>query len=285
MKASHVEIIVAIADAGSQRAAAGRVGKTQPALTKALRQAEGELGWNPMRVYSCEGKPFSDDNCVDTGNETVADPVLTPLLGYEVSRGDVLKTRVIHVDFGDVGMLFLPGEVSSELVIGLPEDFNTAPPEKYNSNPDEHATGAEPCHNAQRRADQGAHQSRHGQPGHGGDQAAAFGRALKDSRIHFALHRAMRSSPPLRDRAYEPHTLESDLDAVTQSFLASQYGAQIRERQVFVNDLFESSASDWGGEEGIKNFLRLHAPARVKEFLDAPLGYLVADTSLAALQR
>ncbi|MCA8971534.1 MAG: DUF547 domain-containing protein [Planctomycetes bacterium] len=117
------------------------------------------------------------------------------------------------------------------------------------------------------------------------DQLAAFGRALKDSRIHFALHRAMRSSPPLRDRAYEPHTLESDLDAVTQSFLASQYGAQIRERQVFVNDLFESSASDWGGEEGIKNFLRLHAPARVKEFLDAPLGYLVADTSLAALQR
>ena len=44
MKASHVEIIVAIADAGSLRAAAGLVGKTQPALTKALRQAEDALG-------------------------------------------------------------------------------------------------------------------------------------------------------------------------------------------------------------------------------------------------
>ncbi|MCB9891051.1 MAG: DUF547 domain-containing protein [Planctomycetes bacterium] len=117
------------------------------------------------------------------------------------------------------------------------------------------------------------------------DQLAAFGRALKDPRIHFALHRAMRSSPPLRNRAYEPETLESDLDAVTQSFLASQYGAQIRERQVFVNELFESSLSDWGGEEGVKNFLRLHAPALVKEYLDAPLGYLVADSRLAALQR
>jgi len=105
--------------------------------------AEGELGWKPMEVYNCDRKPFTDDNCVNAGQETVPDPVLTPLLGYQVAKGDVLKTRVIHVDFGDVGMLFLPGEVSSELVIGLPDDFNTAPPGKYNQNPDEHATGAD----------------------------------------------------------------------------------------------------------------------------------------------
>lgn len=103
--------------------------------------AEGELGWKPMQVYNCGAKPFSDATCVSAGLETVADPVLTPLLGYEVAKGDVLKTQVIHVDFGDVGMLFLPGEVPSELVIGLPEDFNTAPPEQYNENPDEHAVG------------------------------------------------------------------------------------------------------------------------------------------------
>lgn len=95
-----------------------------------------------MQVFNCENKPFTDDNCVNAGAETVADPVLTPL-GYEVAKGDVLKTQVIHVDFGDVGMLFLPGEVSSKLVIGLPEDFNTAPPGKYNQNPDEHAVGAD----------------------------------------------------------------------------------------------------------------------------------------------
>lgn len=105
--------------------------------------AEGELGWQPMQVYNCSGKPFTDDNCVNAGLDTVADPVLTPLLGYEVAKGDVLKSQVIHVDFGDVGMLFLPGEVSSELVIGLPEDFATAPAEKYNEQPDEHAVGAD----------------------------------------------------------------------------------------------------------------------------------------------
>ncbi|GKY86511.1 LysR family transcriptional regulator [Sinisalibacter aestuarii] len=44
MKAGYVEMIVAIADAGSLRAAADRIGKTQPAITKALRNAEEELG-------------------------------------------------------------------------------------------------------------------------------------------------------------------------------------------------------------------------------------------------
>jgi len=44
MKSNHVEVIVAIADAGSLRAAADLVGKSQPAMTKALRQAEDALG-------------------------------------------------------------------------------------------------------------------------------------------------------------------------------------------------------------------------------------------------
>lgn len=103
--------------------------------------AEGELGWKPMEVYNCGDKPFTDATCVPAGQETVEDPILTPLLGYKVGKGDVLKTQVIHLDFGDVGMLFLPGELPSELVIGLPEDFNTAPPETYFDNPEEHAVG------------------------------------------------------------------------------------------------------------------------------------------------
>lgn len=104
---------------------------------------EGELGWKPMEVFECGPKPFTEETCEPTGLETVEDPVITPLLGYKVARGDVLRTRVLHVDFGDVGMLFMPGEVPSELVIGLPEDFDSAPPEKYNEKPEEHATGTD----------------------------------------------------------------------------------------------------------------------------------------------
>ncbi|MBU2487334.1 MAG: LysR family transcriptional regulator [Alphaproteobacteria bacterium] len=44
MKVNHVETIVAIAEAGSLRAAARTLQKSQPALTKTLKQAEEELG-------------------------------------------------------------------------------------------------------------------------------------------------------------------------------------------------------------------------------------------------
>lgn len=44
MNLKHIEIIVAIEKAGSLRRAAEALGRTQPALTKALRQAEADLG-------------------------------------------------------------------------------------------------------------------------------------------------------------------------------------------------------------------------------------------------
>ena len=44
MKVQHIQTLVAIADAGSIRGAAEGLGKSQPALTKALRQAEDDLG-------------------------------------------------------------------------------------------------------------------------------------------------------------------------------------------------------------------------------------------------
>lgn len=44
MKPQHIQILVAIAEYGSLRAAAKVLDKSQPALTQALRQAEDELG-------------------------------------------------------------------------------------------------------------------------------------------------------------------------------------------------------------------------------------------------
>lgn len=44
MNLRHIEIILAIEAAGSLRGAAKALGRTQPALTKALRQAEADLG-------------------------------------------------------------------------------------------------------------------------------------------------------------------------------------------------------------------------------------------------
>ena len=44
MKVQHIQVLVAIAEHGSLRAAAKALGKSQPGLTQALRQVEDELG-------------------------------------------------------------------------------------------------------------------------------------------------------------------------------------------------------------------------------------------------
>jgi LysR family transcriptional regulator of abg operon len=75
MKPGHVEIIVAIADAGSLRAAAERIGRTQPALTKALRQAEDALG---TRIFTRAAR----------GVEPT-----------EIGRAVIARARVIQAEF------------------------------------------------------------------------------------------------------------------------------------------------------------------------------------------
>jgi hypothetical protein len=104
--------------------------------------ADGDIGWSTPTLYNCDAKPFSDDNCRSDNGEFVDDPLLTPFFGSQITRGDVFKTQLSHVDFGDVGILFMPGELPPELVIGLPEDFATSP-QKYYREPHLHAVGAD----------------------------------------------------------------------------------------------------------------------------------------------
>ncbi len=104
--------------------------------------ADGDLGWQTPHAYTCGPKPFTDDTCVDDEGAMADDPVLTPMIESQIRVGDVLKTRLTWVRLGDVGFLFMPGELPPELVLGLPDDFvdNTA---AYYENPDLHATGAD----------------------------------------------------------------------------------------------------------------------------------------------
>jgi len=104
--------------------------------------ADGDLGWQVPAAYNCTAKPYTDDNCTDDGGAFEDDPILTPLVDSQVRKGDVLKTQITWVSVGDVGFLFMPGELPPELVTGLPEDFatNTA---AYYTEPDLHAVGAD----------------------------------------------------------------------------------------------------------------------------------------------
>jgi hypothetical protein len=104
--------------------------------------ADGDLGWQVPDVYNCSAMPFTDQTCTSDGGVSVDDPLLTPLVESQIRKGDVFKTRITWLRFGDVGFLFMPGELPPELVIGLPDDFaaNTA---AYFEFPELHATGSD----------------------------------------------------------------------------------------------------------------------------------------------
>ena len=104
--------------------------------------ADGDLGWQTPTAYICS-MPLGDTTCVSDNNAAVDDPVLTPLTGSQVRVGDVLKTRLVHVSLGDVGFLFMPGELPPELVIGLPANFLTANDRFYRDPTEVHARGTD----------------------------------------------------------------------------------------------------------------------------------------------
>lgn len=104
--------------------------------------ADGDLGWQDPMAFLCGSKPFDDQFCHSDEARSEDDPVLTPLTGSQVRVGDVLRSQIIHVALGDVGLLFLPGELPPELVVGLPADFDTDAA-AYTGEPGLHATGSD----------------------------------------------------------------------------------------------------------------------------------------------
>lgn len=104
--------------------------------------ADGDLGWQTPSAFNCTSKPYTEQNCVDDGGALEDDPVLTPLVDSQIRKGDVLETQLTWVGLGEVGFLFMPGELPPELVIGLPADF-TSNSAAYYTEPALHAVGAD----------------------------------------------------------------------------------------------------------------------------------------------
>ncbi len=114
---------------------AGVTVETEPFFTRLTHigfrvlLADGTLGWQDPELFTCDGHP-AEDTCEPAAEDTEEDPVITPLADSEVVIGDVIQTRIVRLDLGDVGFMFMPGELPPELVVGLPDDFASAP-EQY----------------------------------------------------------------------------------------------------------------------------------------------------------
>lgn len=105
---------------------------------------QGDLGWKSPPLFVCEaGRPASEATCRDDGGATEDDPLLAQFGVGPIRTGEFFQVPISYLDFGPVGMLFLPGEFPPELVIGLPEDFDTNPDRYYRErDPDDRATSA-----------------------------------------------------------------------------------------------------------------------------------------------
>jgi hypothetical protein len=80
-----------------------------------------------------------------------------------------------------------------------------------------------------------------------------------DPRIHFALNCASASCPPVR--YYEPARVEEQLEIAAESYLSQELEAS--EEAVRVPRMFKWFSDDFGGEEGVRRFVREHSDVEI----------------------
>lgn len=97
------------------------------------------LGHTPGQLYTCPAEgPKDATTCTPDGFATETDPMVG-----EIRAGDHARSEVAYLRLGPIGMIWMPAEVPGELVIGLPEGFDTTPENWFEGPLDLHAAGAE----------------------------------------------------------------------------------------------------------------------------------------------
>ncbi len=97
-----------------------------------------ELGHNPAELFTCTEPEKTVETCDSDNFESLEDP----LIGESVRVGDHIRSAVGYLKIGPIGMMFIPGEIQSQLTIGLPAGFDDAP-EQWYKHPESHAVGTE----------------------------------------------------------------------------------------------------------------------------------------------
>ena len=104
-----------------------------------------------------------------------------------------------------------------------------------------------------------------------GDARLEYMPILFDERVHFALHSACRSSPPLG--VYEAGHLDRQLEDAAAAYVRRNVRVEAQGARLLLPRLFRWFAADFGGEAGILEFVtaRLEDEASVEQ-IDRRLG-------------
>lgn len=92
---------------------------------------------------------------------------------------------------------------------------------------------------------------------------------FKDPRVHAAINCASRGCPPLRAEAFTGAQLQTQLDDNMKKFLADgvRNVFDTKEKELRVSKIFDWFKDDFGGKDGVFDFLKKHAPAEQAAFL------------------
>jgi len=87
-----------------------------------------------------------------------------------------------------------------------------------------------------------------------------------DPRIHFALNCASRSCPPIN--FFDPDKIDLQLNIATLNFLNQNVSLDVDKRTISISSIFRLYKSDFGGREGIVEFLYKHSnDGELKNFI------------------
>ena len=98
---------------------------------------------------------------------------------------------------------------------------------------------------------------------------------FNDARIHFAVNCAAKSCPPLLNRAYDEHNVESFLEKQTQKFVNDSSFNIISEDKIQISKIFDWYNSDFGD---VKKFIEKYSNKTIDQGVE--ITYLEYDWSL-----
>jgi hypothetical protein len=119
------------------------------------------------------------------------------------------------------------------------------------------------------------------------DPRLALAPVTFDERAYFALYRACRSSPPLR--VYQAERIEDQLEDAAREFVRATVRVKEEGAKVKVPKLFQWYADDFGGADGVLEFVVARLDDEAVELIDRRQGrvklkYLDHDWTLNRLE-
>ncbi|MGY0391664.1 DUF547 domain-containing protein [Bizionia sp. KMM 8389] len=96
-------------------------------------------------------------------------------------------------------------------------------------------------------------------------------RKMNEPRIHFAIVCASASCPKLQNKAYFPETLNTQLTAATEAFLADDSKNTIKNKEVELSKIFKWFSKDFKEQGSLISFLNTYSNIKIAS--DAKIDY------------